>query len=161
MKRERSSCLKSLTFRYQGKIDYKFKPTYDVNKMTQQQLKLEDEESDIIINSQDVPTILLGGVIKVAVIVEQTLNSLGYSGFKGFAKDMAVCAQSGYFNSEVEQLSIELKEILARPPKERFAGKIALIAYNTWEKNVYAQHSTVPDIPPEQLNNIYNKGKGL
>jgi hypothetical protein len=37
---------------YTGRIEYKFRPNYDPTKMTLEQLKVENEECDIIINSQ-------------------------------------------------------------------------------------------------------------
>ena len=121
--------------KYGGKIDFKFKPNYDALKMTWEQLKVEDDESDIIINSQDVPTVLLAAMIQIAGVLEQAAKNLGYSGLSGFAKNVAINAQTGFFNSELEQLSIEMKEVFARPPKQRLAMKLGLVAYKTWEQN--------------------------
>jgi len=140
---------------YGQRIDYKFRPSYDPTKLTVEQLQAENDESDIIINSQDVPTILKELIVQLSGTLETVFALAGYPMAHGFQNDMKVSLGSKVFDAELEQLSIELQDYFAMGPKSRLGWKTASILYQRISKNLQ------PQLPQNIPVNVQRKGQDL
>ncbi len=113
---------------YKGKINYRFRPHYtpDIKRSI---LLAEKHEVETILNCQDAPTMLKDVLVKGSEFIEKFSLWLGWEEFNlnQFADDIAISAKSGYFKSELDQLSISWASWLAQPPEYRLAMKMGWI----------------------------------
>lgn len=121
---------------YKNKINYKFRPMYTVS-MKPEVLKAERKEVETILNTQDIPTILSSFLIKGAELLELASLALGYPEFNlvGLSDDTTISIKSGYFQSEIEQLSIEWASWLGMSAEKRLAGKGLWLVVNRLMQN--------------------------
>jgi hypothetical protein len=131
---------------YQKRLpNYKWRKDYDANKLTLDQLKQDEYELDIIINSQDVPTILKDGLLSACGWAEKLMVGLGFTQAQNFAEKVKINAQNKHFDSELEQLAIELKDYFALPPGKRLLFKTAVIFGKNVEENTTSKILGVQD----------------
>ncbi len=120
--------LNSYKQKYKGIINYKFRNHYDIT-LGFNVLSTECKEVEIILNTQNLPTALKEIGLHLCEIVEIMVEYLGIPNFslKGLTYDYKVNSDSGFFDSELEQLSIKWASWLAREPEERLAWKLGSI----------------------------------
>ena len=152
--------LNSYSKKFKGKINYKFKTNYHVS-MNPELLQKEVLEVELLINSQDVPSIMQQLFLKTIELIE--IGGI-YFGLptQNLSSDFDSNIKSGYFEREFEQLAIEYAYLFARPPLERLGYKSLWITLNrilTNYSGITSQENQM--LPPNITEETYLKSQDL
>lgn len=156
----RENCRKMNQYRdkYNGRINFVFKREYGPS-MKPDYLKQCVHEVETILNTQDLPTVLKKMGIQVVNALEILSIAAGYEWFNlsGLTKDCEINAKSGYFDEELEQISIKWAAYFARPPEERLLLKLGMmIAQKIGENMTGKSVSNLPKTVPESMKTGLN-----
>jgi hypothetical protein len=143
-------------------IRYAFKREYGP-KNAPSAVKQEIHQVRVILNTQNLPSILKGAIVKICGVLEQASIQINNPmiNLSGLKDDSETCVESGLFDSELDQIAIDWAEWFARGPEERFALKFGNMVFQNLSGNWNGRRSTAAKIPPEVLQRQQNLGRGL
>ncbi len=84
----------------------------------------------------------------VTGFIEVTCLHFKFDKAKGYHEAMQLNMKNGFFDGELEQIAIEMKEWFARPPKQRLLGKSAFIFSSVVQQN--SQDAAFAQVPQER-----------
>jgi hypothetical protein len=120
---------------YNGKINHKFRATYDPERISLEAVNHEITMIKMELNSSNMPWLINEGMkwlAKGAVLVS---ISFGSPALVGFDKDIEDGIEIGEFKEEVDQISIEWAEWLLQTPEQRLGGKLVKKLAERWTAN--------------------------
>ena len=120
---------------YQGRINWEFKKTYSATKMSLDELRAEIEGIEAALNSEP-GAFIIYSLMKVASNFCEYLSiRYGKGTLSSFAQNVEVSIANGYFQDEVQQLSIKYSDWLQVGPEWRLGGKMLHVGTETYRQN--------------------------
>ena len=143
-------------------IRYTFKREYGP-KMAPSAVKQEIHQVRVILNTQNLPTILKNFAIGLCGLLEQASIRMNNPmiNLSKLKEDAETNFESGHFDTELDQIAIDWAEYFARGPEERFAWKYGYMIYQNLTGNLTGRRAASANIPAEVLQRQQNLGKGL
>lgn len=141
---------------YSNKINFRFRPNYTVD-MKPEVVKNERKQFEILLNSQDLPTIMKDLLCKLFESVEKlsVWANLPYANLARVAETVKLNADSGYFDEEIKQLAIAWQPWLARGPEQRLLVKLGIIVGQVASENAGLRIQHVP--PPQPTSESFRR----
>lgn len=119
---------------YQGKINWKFKPSY-TPAAGFSALQAEKAQIELILNSSSTPAFLKETTIRLTELLEfWVFPMFGLDG-GNMTADVKTMAEADYFKDELEQLAIEMADYFSFTAKQRFAQKYGFLLFNRVMQN--------------------------
>lgn len=121
---------------YQARLNYPFKPHYTPEMRGGRPFLLAERKNiETLLNTQDLPSIMKEVMGKMSELVEVIASRVFHLPLEGLYSDIELALRTGYFDAEIEQLSIEWSGWLAQPPGRRLMLKLLWIGTNRAMKN--------------------------
>ena len=122
---------------YQGKIPFNFKKTYETGTTPPNLVKQHLQEVRTILNGQAIPYMLNNILDKGSELVARTslLLNFPWLNLSQFHENVMAAKNQGFFDDEINQLSVELMGTLGASPSKRLAFKLGMILCNTVLEN--------------------------
>ena len=122
---------------YQGKIPFNFKKTYEVGITPPNLVHQHLQEVRTILNGQAIPYMLNNILDKGSLFVTRAALILNFPwlNLSNFHNNVMAAKNQGFFDDEINQLSVELMGTLGASPSKRLAFKLGLVLTNTMIEN--------------------------
>jgi hypothetical protein len=137
--------------------NFRWRQQYIAERLTLAQVREDNKEIDLLLNSQHVPNILAKWIVQTMGIVGELANSTPYGTMlEGLRNDTEVLIKSGELDSEILQLSVELGEYLTLGPKARLAAKLSSMVMTNYENTQKKKNSGphTSSIDPEATSDL-------
>jgi hypothetical protein len=116
---------------YEGTIEYKFRKSYDADRMTLLQTEQEIKAIREELNGKNIPFYVNHAIVAFAKACEFAALATGYDGLVGFTERVDLAIEGKEFDEEVKQLGVEFADYFMIGPGKRLTMKLCRKAFET------------------------------